>query len=254
MSNAVRHVLLDIEGTTCPLSFVAEVLFPYAQSQLPLYLAQHRTDPALISLAADLLRSWREETDPEASQLLKEAVETSTWTGDESGLDPETTLPYLQWLNRQDRKLTAWKDLQGQIWEEGYRSGDLKACLFPDVGPTLKQWHSQGMVLSVYSSGSVAAQKLLYGHTQDGDLRPLFSHWYDTRIGAKQESESYRKILKALQSDGEDVLFLSDTVAELEAASFAGIRCLYSDRPGNLPQDPGRFRCVRNFSDIECTF
>jgi len=251
MSTTIRQILLDIEGTTCPVSFVGDVLFPYAQSQLPLYLERHRSDPDLLTLTTDLLTSWRQESDPEALELLQDALGTSASGVTDTRMPPQAILPYLRWLNGQDRKLTAWKDLQGLIWEEGYRSGDLKACLFPDVAPTLRQWHDRGVTLSVYSSGSVAAQQLLYGHTQDGDLRPLFSHWFDTRIGTKQDSESYIRILEALQCGGGDVLFVSDLVAELEAASRVGIIGFYSDRPGNQPQNPGEFKPVQNLSEID---
>lgn len=249
MNNPIRHILLDIEGTTCPVSFVSTVLFPYAQARLKTYLEEHGNDDAVLTLTADLQRSWQLETDPEAAALRVDAP--GVLPEQEPMLAPAALVPYLQWLDRQDRKLTAWKDLQGLIWEEGYRSGAIRADLYADVAPALEQWHRQGLTLSVYSSGSVTAQKLLYGHTQCGDLRPLFSHWFDTRIGNKQEAKSYRKILQTLHCDGGAVLFVSDSLGELVAADQCGIHCRYSDRPGNQPQDPGRFPSIQSLAEID---
>ena len=251
MTHAIRHILLDIEGTTCPVSFVSQVLFPYAQAQLQTYLEQHDKDETLLALTAELQRSWQQETEPEAVALRDELHASSP--DQQTKLAPAAVLPYLRWLNRQDRKLTAWKDLQGLIWQEGYNSGAIRADLYADVGPTLRQWHREGLTLSVYSSGSVAAQKLLYGHTQDGDLRPLFSHWFDTRVGIKQEPESYRTILQTLVCEGEEMLFVSDSVDELQAAQQCGIHCRFSDRPGNQPQDPGRFQSIQSLAQINLT-
>lgn len=251
MSRTIRHVLLDIEGTTCPVSFVSTVLFPYAQEQLQTFLEQHKAEAQLLALTAHLQRSWEGETDPEARELLLQASGEQARGAGSTELSPPALLPYLQWLNRQNRKLTAWKDLQGMIWLEGYRNGALKAELFEDVAPVLRDWHQQGITLSVYSSGSVAAQRLLYGHTEDGDLTSLFSHWFDTRIGLKQATESYQHILNVLDCPGDAVLFISDGMAELEAASICGIRCLYSVRPGNAVEASTRFQPVNDFRSID---
>lgn len=227
MSSPIRHILLDIEGTTCPVSFVSDVLFPYALAALPDYLGNHQDNPRLQELQQTLLDCWRAEQDPEAVELRHRALSQSQSAG-----EPAMLLPFLQWLNRRDIKLTPWKELQGLIWREGYALGELKATLFPEVAACLRRWHQQGQVLSVYSSGSVAAQQLLYGHSDDGDLTPLFSHWFDTHIGLKEEAQSYRRILKKLGSDGDAVLFISDSLTELQAASAAGIHCCLSDRSG----------------------
>ena len=193
----ISHVLLDIEGTTCPVSFVAGTLFPCA--------AQH----------------------------LGAFVES------------------LQLLIKQDRKLSELKDLQGLLWAKGYASGDLKGPLFADVAPALRRWHQQGAVLAVYSSGSVAAQQLLYGHSTEGDLRSLFSHWFDTRTGAKQEVASYRAISEAMGVGGSKVLFISDSLLECEAAHAAEMQVLFSDREGNPGRDNGPFERIRSYEDLQ---
>jgi enolase-phosphatase E1 len=250
MSGAIDHVLLDIEGTTCPVSFVAEVLFPYARAQLPRFLQQAAATPRLRALQQELLLCWRQEQEAEVRALLQEQAQRHGVTPAEGALPAEALLPYLHWLDRCDRKLTAWKDLQGLIWEEGYRRGEIQAELYPEVADTLRTWHGQGLILSVYSSGSVAAQKLLYGHTSEGDLRPLFRHWFDTRIGNKQDLQSYQRILEQLHSPAQRVLFVSDALQELEAAAAAGMRCCFSDRPGNPQRHPGRFQSVGGLDEI----
>lgn len=250
MSGSIDHVLLDIEGTTCPVSFVAEVLFPYARLQLPRFLQEAEATPRLRALQQELLACWRQEREAEACALLQEQAQRHGVTPGEGELPPAALLPYLHWLDRCDRKLTAWKDLQGLIWEEGYHRGEIQAELYPEAADTLRAWHAQGLILSVYSSGSVTAQKLLYGHTSEGDLRPLFRHWFDTRIGSKQDPQSYRHILEQLHSSAQRVLFVSDALQELEAAAAAGMRCCFSDRPGNPQRHPGRFRSVGGLAEI----
>ena len=158
---------------------------------------------------------------------------------------------YLRWLIEHDRKLTPLKQLQGLIWEQGYREGDLVGPLFADVPAALRRWSSAGLELSVYSSGSVAAQQLLYGHSSAGDLRPLFQRWFDTRIGPKQDPSSFAAIVRALEVAPEQVLFISDAVAECEAAEANGMKVLFSDRDGNPCRDPGRFERISSLDDVE---
>jgi enolase-phosphatase E1 len=242
--SGISHLLLDIEGTTCPMSFVAKVLFPYAAQKLPSFLQSQSNDPTVQRLLADVQQAWQNDADPEASSLLQESRKQQ----------PSETLAaatkYLQLLIKQDRKLTALKDLQGLIWRGGYAAGELVAPLYPDVAPALLNWHHEGLVLGVYSSGSVAAQKLLYGHCNEGDLTPLFSHWFDTRIGNKQAAESYQRIAEAMDCGTEKVLFVSDALAECEAASSIGMQALFSKRTDNLHQDPGIFEEIGNYADL----
>lgn len=218
----LRAVVLDIEGTTCPVDFVSGTLFPYAHRHLEAHLAQRGGDPALAPMLQEIWQGWAGESDPAAPPLPAAEARQAL-----------AAVPYLQWLISRDRKFTPLKDLQGQIWEAGYRQGELRTPLFEDVAPALRHWAALGLRLAVYSSGSVQAQKLFYGHTTAGDLQPLFSAWYDTRLGPKREAASYRALLEDLQLPGAAVLFISDSSGELEAASGAGLQVCGSQRPGN---------------------
>jgi len=240
----ISHVLLDIEGTTCPVDFVAGTLFPYACDRLGEFLRSRGEEPAVRALVAEVERSWQKDPDPRAQALRTDPMATTS--------TPLTAavLPYLQWLIRHDRKLTPLKELQGLVWAEGYASGELQAPLFSDVPKALRQWHRDGWVLAVYSSGSIAAQNLLYGFSNAGDLRPLFSHWFDTRWGAKQKSESYATIATEMGVAPASVLFVSDAIAELEAAASAGMQVIFSDREGNPQREAGPYASIDSFSQL----
>ena len=190
-----RAILTDIEGTTTPISFVRDVLFPYARARLPAFLAAHATTHAVAPLLAEVAR-----LNPQAPPLA--------------------TL--LAWMD-QDAKITPLKTLQGLIWRSGYEAGDIKGALYPDVAPALARWHAADIALFVYSSGSIAAQRLLFGHSQAGNLLPLFSGFHDTTTGAKQSPASYAAIAAAANIPPEHWLFLSDSAAELDAARAAGL-------------------------------
>ena len=233
----ISHVLLDIEGTTCPVSFVTGTLFPYAARHLGSFVKTHRSEAGLAELLASAEETWKQDSNPEAQQLLAQP-----------GAE---VVAYLQLLIQQDRKLPELKDLQGLLWAEGYASGDLKGPLFRDVAPALRRWHQQGTVLAVYSSGSIAAQQLLYGHSTEGDLRSLFSHWFDTRIGAKQEVGSYRAISEAMEVVSSKILFISDSLLECEAAHAAQMQVLFSDREGNPGRDNGSFERISTYEDLQ---
>jgi len=233
----VSHVLLDIEGTTCPVSFVSQVLFPYAAARLEQHLQQHREDPAVVQLVGEIQQAWRSDAAAQQAGLA--------WQSDAD------VVGYLQWLIAEDRKLTPLKDLQGLIWQQGYQAGELNGPLFGDVAPALRRWHREGLALGVYSSGSVPAQLLLYGHSSAGDLRGLFSHWFDTRTGSKQEPASYTAIASAMAVNPAQVLFISDSTTELQAAQQAGMQVLFSDRPGNPTDDSGGFERIQGFSTLQ---
>jgi enolase-phosphatase E1 len=187
-------VVTDIEGTTTRISFVHDVLFPYARARLPDFLAQRGTEPEIAAALA------------EVRHLAPGAPELAT---------------LLSWMDT-DAKITPLKTLQGLIWGEGYASGALHGELYADVAPSLRAWHAAGVRLYVYSSGSEAAQKLLFRHTQEGDLTGLFSGFFDTRVGPKRQAASYRAIARAVGLPGEKMLFLSDVGAELDAAASSG--------------------------------
>jgi len=205
LPDPVRAVVIDIEGTTTPIAFVHRVLFPYARAHLPRLLAGRADDPAV---AAELA-----------------AVRAAA-----PGQDPLDTL--LGWMDA-DVKATPLKALQGLLWREGYEDGCLSGELYPDVAPALAAWRAAGLRLFVYSSGSVEAQRLLFGHSTEGDLTPLFEGFFDTRTGAKREEASYRAIAARAGCDPAAMLFLSDVGAELAAAAAAGFAVCQLVRPAD---------------------
>jgi len=220
-----KAVVTDIEGTTTSVAFVYDVLFPYARKEMGPFIHAHGNDKAV-----------REQLD---------------LVGKESGkalTDEQAIRQLLEWIDA-DKKITPLKTLQGLIWEHGYKHGDFKGHIYEDVPGNLQHWHAQGILLYVYSSGSVQAQKLLFAHTAYGDLTPLFSGYFDTRIGNKRESRSYEQIVKQLGVPPQDVLFLSDIEQELEAADNIGIQTLLVDRDAN--KQPGKFTSVRSFDEIK---
>jgi enolase-phosphatase E1 len=246
-----RHVLLDIEGTTCPVTFVSEVLFPYATKRLEAFLEQNASDPIVMELLQQVEQAWEQDPDPSAQALRETETKTTNWPNPTQAA-PHLVAPYLLWLIRMDRKLAPLKELQGLIWEDGYRSGALRAPLYKDVAPALERWRDAGLGMSVYSSGSVKAQQLLYQYSSAGDLRHIFSHWFDTRIGSKQESASYEMICEQLVTPCHQVLFISDSPGEVKAAQRAGLAVLYSNREQETtPQhDNGDFTTIDSFSSI----
>lgn len=241
---AISHILLDIEGTTCPFDFVKDTLFPYAADQLDSFLGNEANNPKVQQLLQSIEEAWEEEKDDEARRLLISARMEG------KGSPAKQLLPYLKWLIRNDKKLTPLKDLQGLIWERGYQDGHLCAPLFEDVPPALRRWKLMGIELGVYSSGSVKAQQLLYSHSTAGNLQPLFSTWFDTRIGTKQQADSYAAIANQLEAKPAHVLFISDVIEELHAANAAGMQPLLSDRPGNPCREVGAYPVVQSFAAI----
>ncbi len=225
-------ILTDIEGTTSSISFVKDVLFPYARAALPDFVRTHGDAPEV--------RHWLDMVAVENGGLCQDEMIVETLQG---------------WID-QDRKHTALKALQGLVWEAGYADGDFTAPLYPDVAPALRDWHAAGHRLAVYSSGSVPAQKLLFAHTDSGDLTALFAAYFDTEVGGKRDAGSYRAIGERLGSDAGDILFLSDVVEELDAARQAGMRTVLLDRREDYPQPRignatnGHPR-VESFADIE---
>lgn len=191
----VQAILTDIEGTTSSIAFVTDTLFPYARARLADWIAAHAE---------------------EAAPILKDVPG-----------DPVETLT--RWID-EDRKETALKTLQGLIWADGYADGTLKGHVYADAADALRRWHADGIKLYVYSSGSVAAQKLIFGYSNAGDLTPLFSGYFDTATGPKKETESYRRIAAEIGLPVEDILFLSDSVPEIEAARAAGLKTCLVDR------------------------
>jgi len=205
-------ILTDIEGTAGSISFVRDVLFPYARKALPRFVREHGRDAEV--------RRWLDEVATEHGAMCDDAMIVETLQG---------------WID-EDRKHTALKALQGMVWTAGYRNADFTAPVYPDAVAALRRWHGNGHRLAVYSSGSVPAQKLLFSHTDAGDLSGLFSGWFDTTVGGKREAASYARIAGELGVEPGAILFLSDVVAELDAAREAGLRTTLVDRASDYPE------------------
>jgi len=225
----IRFILCDIEGTTTSISFVHEVLFPYARIHLESYVQTNLDEPKVQDVIQRVQATILEEQGLSIGTI--DAIETM-----------------LHWIDK-DRKHTALKDLQGYIWKAGYQSGDYQGHLYDDVRPAFERWLEKGIQLGIYSSGSVDAQKLLFGYSSAGDLRPLFSAYFDTNVGHKRAEASYRTIQHQLGIPSEEILFLSDVPAELDAAQAAGFHALQSVRPGIEPGDG--HQQVADFSEID---
>jgi enolase-phosphatase E1 len=197
---AVRAILVDIEGTTSSISFVHDVLFPFARQALPAFLAANAGDEAV-----------RAEIEAAAA---------------EAGIDPAdlgaVAATLQRWID-EDRKATPLKALQGMVWAHGYATGAYRAHVYDDAVAALRAWHDADLPLYVYSSGSVHAQRLFFGHSEAGDLTPLFSGYFDTTTGPKREAVSYTRIATAIDRPPAQVLFLSDVPEELDAARAAGM-------------------------------
>ena len=224
-------ILTDIEGTTSSISFVKDVLFPYARRALPRFVHEHGHEAEV--------RRWLDQVALENGGLCQDAMIVETLQG---------------WID-EDRKHTALKALQGMIWEAGYASADFTAPVYPDAVDALRGWHEAGHALAVYSSGSVPAQKLLFAHTDAGDLTGLFSAWFDTTVGGKREAGSYARIVRELGVAASQVMFLSDVVAELDAAREAGLGTVLVDRDTDYPQPrtgeaAGGHPRVTGFADV----
>ena len=232
-------ILLDIEGTTTPLAFVTRTLFPYARVHLRAYLEAQTDTPQFLALV-DSFRNEHAE-DARSHEPVPEWSNTAT--------RPSVEV-YARWLMDRDRKSPALKELQGRIWEQGYETGDLVGDVFPDVAPALARWRAAGISLGIFSSGSVLAQQWLFRRSSAGDLSPLLQRYFDTAVGKKQDAASYTRIASETDERPAEILFLSDVVAELDAARAAGMRTTMTERPGNAPQPPHDHPVVRSFDEI----
>ncbi len=221
----IKAIVTDIEGTTSALSFVKDVLFPYARRHLAEYVRDHAHDERVTALLAGALKEAGEPLDTE--QLIDRLI---------------------HWID-EDKKVTPLKSLQGLIWEAGYRQGHYQGHIYRDAVDQMRAWKQQGLALYVYSSGSVFAQKLLFAHTEYGDLTPLFSGYFDTHIGAKKETASYRNIAGQLELAPADIVFLSDIKEELDAAKAAGLKTVWLNRDGKLDEQ-AEHRQVADFYSI----
>ncbi|MGB1580752.1 MAG: acireductone synthase [Nevskiales bacterium] len=225
----IKAIVTDIEGTTSSIAFVHETLFPYAREHIAEFVRRHADEPVV-----------REQIDAVSAEVgatlcLDMVIQT-----------------LCDWIDA-DKKATSLKALQGMIWEQGYKNGELKGHVYADAVDALRQWHAQGLGLYVYSSGSVQAQKLIFGHTAFGDLTPLFSGYFDTRIGHKQSPAAYQSIATQIDLPAEQRLFLSDVEAELDAAAEVGMQTCQLVRPGEGLPGHGHTQ-ARDFSEIALGF
>jgi enolase-phosphatase E1 len=217
VSLPLAAVVTDIEGTTTPIDFVHKTLFPYARARLAAFCAAQAGQTVLADVPEPVLDTL------------------------------------LGWMDR-DEKITALKTIQGMIWAEGYRAGTLKSVLYPDVPPALKRWAQAGLRLFVYSSGSVPAQKLLFGHSDAGDLTPLFSGFFDTTVGPKRDAASYATICRGAGMAPGETLFLSDVAAELDAARGAGLLTCQLVRPGDGTKPSPDHDSAADFAEVAAKY
>ncbi len=223
----MQVILLDIEGTTTPIDFVYKTLFPYAKNRLDEFVSTG--------------------LDKSNLKLLE-----NEYQNDNTPSKPEWNTPptkYIHWLTVQDRKSPALKSIQGKIWKAGYENGSIKGELFPDVVPAIKRWKARGKRVCIYSSGSVLAQKLLFKYSKNGDISTLIDGYFDTEVGPKKESASYKEIAERLKLRPEEIVFISDSADECAAAEKAGCLVRYSVRPGNKVE-PVTFERITSFEEI----
>ncbi len=219
-----RLILLDIEGTVSPLAFVHDIMFPYARKHAAAWLGAHWGHEVIAQLARDAgVESFRNALEAEAA---------------------------VHRLMDADAKVTGLKQLQGLVWEQGFRCGDLHSTLFDDVVPALDRWCENGCEIRIYSSGSIHAQKLFFAHTMAGDLNARFSGFYDTTTGSKRETASYAAIAADCGLPAHEILFVSDLVDELNAAQSAGMLTALANRPGNKPAPPSGHPVIQSFAEI----
>ena len=221
-----RGILLDIEGTTTPISFVYDVLFPFARCHVSQYVKH-----------ADL-------TD------LKHEYDDEVRKGSNPPLWSEDPVAYIYWLMDQDRKSTALKRIQGEIWHEGYERGLLHGEVFPDVPGALERWQRNGIDLRIFSSGSILAQRLLFSSTPAGDLTKFLRGYFDTTTGPKNVAASYGTIAKSFRVAPSEILFISDITRELDAAREAGMQTRLCIRTGNHPQPANKHKTITTFDEI----
>jgi enolase-phosphatase E1 len=224
----IESILLDIEGTTTPIDYVYNILFPYARARVDDYLDKHAS--------SEEVRAIIDALSEEHAADMRNALEPPLLSDNSPEAKLRAIKAYVYWLMDGDRKSTPLKSLQGMIWESGYQNGEIRSQVFNDVPPNLKRWDDLDKTVCIFSSGSVLAQKLLFAHTTAGDLTKFIQGYFDTRIGSKTETESYRQIARALGITPSAIIFVSDVSAELDAARRADMHTLLCVRPGNHPQ------------------
>ncbi|XP_017081702.2 enolase-phosphatase E1 [Drosophila eugracilis] len=234
-----KVVLVDIEGTTTSISFVHDVLFPYAKKNVEKFLEESWAGDDTKQLVYDLQKV------PQFSDF-KASLSTPP-----TEVDVKLMTDFVRYLIDQDLKVTPMKTLQGLIWEQGYASKELKGHVYDDVPKTFQAWQNEGLQIAVYSSGSVAAQKLIFGYSVEGNLQPFLSAHFDTHVGHKQDQQSYKNIAKILNEEPQHILFLTDIPGEAAAAQSAGLQAIILERPGNAPLTDDQKSCFEVITDFK---
>jgi enolase-phosphatase E1 len=239
----VRSILLDIEGTTTPISFVYDVLFPYVRTNLQRHLERSGDHPGYLRLFETL----REDR----TANVRAGLDVPPWQDGSPGAVLASIVRYAGWLMDRDSKTGPLKQLQGLIWEDGYARGELIGEVFPDVPGAFRRWRDCDISLGIFSSGSVLAQQLLFRHSTAGDLTPML-HWYfDPTVGTKTHTDSYERIAREMGETPASVLFISDVAAELDAARTSGMQTRLSVRPGNKPVSEGHgHTAIASFDEV----
>lgn len=238
--STIYVILLDIEGTTTPVDFVYKTLFPYASQNVERFLREHSRDPDVRLLVEDLHAQRQRDEDTGAHP--------PRWNADTEESKLHSGAEYVRWLIAGDSKITPLKTLQGKIWQQGYARGELHGEVYADVPPALARWRSQGREVCIYSSGSALAQQLLFRSTTAGDLTKFISRHFDTGIGAKTETASYRKIAESLGRAAVELLFISDSIKEIDAARMASMPGLLCERTPRATQTP--IKLISTFDDV----
>ena len=241
-NSSIHCLLLDVEGTTSSVEFVYKTLFPFASAHVESYLHRHSAEPEVRRLLSEL----RTE---QAADAAKDP-QIGVWMRGTAEEEIVTAVQYVRHLIAMDRKTTPLKTLQGKIWEEGFRRGELLGDVYEDVPLAFARWHAERKRIAIFSSGSVQAQRLLFGHSKAGDLTKYIEAYFDTTTGPKREAASYRAIAKSLEADAANALFVSDVEAELDAAREAGMQTALMLRPGTARPAAAKHRCIESFDEL----
>jgi enolase-phosphatase E1 len=238
----IRAVVLDVEGTTTPIDFVHRTLFSYAREQMAPFLQQHWQDPQTCAEIEGLRQQHSLDT--------RQNLQPPPWRV-QPEKDRPSALAYINWLMDKDVKSTPLKSLQGRIWQQGFQRGELHGEVFPDVPPAFDRWTKQQKSICIFSSGSVLAQRLLFSGTGSGDLSSYIQSYFDTTTGPKREPQSYEKIATSVAIPAKNILFISDTLQELDAARGAAMETALCVRPGSMEPADSTHPIIKNF---DCVF
>lgn len=241
-ASQIRVILLDIEGTTTPIDFVYKTLFPYASRKLESFLRERAQDTEIQAIIQELHEQRKEDE--------RNGLQPPAWPDETAESRLESAVAYSQWLISNDSKCTPLKSLQGKIWQRGFTNGELRGQVFPDVPTAFERWRRQKRTICIYSSGSVLAQQNLFRTTAYGDLTSYIAVYFDTRVGPKNEGESYRKIAASFPHAPRQFLFVSDAAKEIEAALTAGMQTILCDRDPRTASSPNTDELIHTFDCV----